>query len=78
MIEEIRRKIRLQEYEYSLHAVDRSILRGIARRDVEEAIESGTLIENYPSDKYGPSCLILGFTWAGRPLHIQCSHSVRG
>ena len=32
------------------------------------------LIENYPDDKYGPSCLILGFTEGNRPLHIQCSY----
>jgi hypothetical protein len=28
-------------------------------------------------DKYGPSCLILGFTKTGRPLHIQCSYPRR-
>ncbi|MGC9335470.1 MAG: DUF4258 domain-containing protein, partial [Anaerolineae bacterium] len=26
---------------------------------------------------YGPSCLILGFTLADRPLHILCSHPSR-
>ena len=30
-------------------------------------------IENYPEDKYGPSCLISGKTNAGRPLHIHVS-----
>ena len=34
MIEEIRRKIQRQEYEYSLHAAEQSILRRIARREV--------------------------------------------
>ena len=24
--------------------------------------------------KYGPSCLVLGFTTAKRPLHVQCSY----
>lgn len=77
MIEEIRRKIRRQEYEYSLHAADQSILRHIARREVEEAFESGTVIEVYPSDKYGASCLVLGYTKGGRPLHVQCTNPVR-
>jgi hypothetical protein len=49
MIKEIRRKIQRQEYEYSLHAADQSVLRHIARREVEEAIESGAVIEDYPS-----------------------------
>ncbi len=35
------------------------------------------MIEAYPGDKYGPSCLVLGFTTAGRPLHVQCSYPSR-
>jgi hypothetical protein len=31
------------------------------------------VIEDYPEDKYGPTCLVLGFTLRGRPLHILCS-----
>jgi hypothetical protein len=77
MIEEIRRKIQRQQYEYSLHAADQSVLRHIARGEVEEALESGAVIEDYSSDKYGPSCLVLGYTKAGRPLHIQCTHPDR-
>jgi len=32
---------------------------------------SAEIIEDYPTDKYGPSVLLLGFSRAGRPLHIQ-------
>jgi hypothetical protein len=35
------------------------------------------VIEQYPDDKFGPSCLILGYTKAGRPLHVQCSYPSR-
>ncbi|MEY2831944.1 MAG: hypothetical protein RLZZ574_1202, partial [Cyanobacteriota bacterium] len=35
------------------------------------------VIEDYPDDKYGASCLITGFTAANRPLHIQCSYPSR-
>jgi hypothetical protein len=77
MIEEIRRKSQRQKYEHSLHAAEQSVLRRIARREVEEALECGAVIEDYPSDKYGPSCLVLGYTKGGRPLHIQCTHPVR-
>ncbi|MCF6335624.1 MAG: DUF4258 domain-containing protein [Spirochaetales bacterium] len=34
----------------------------------------GEIIEHYPNDKYGPSCLILGFTKSNRPLHIQSTY----
>lgn len=32
------------------------------------------VIEDYPDDKYAPSCLLLGFTKRKRPLHIQVSY----
>jgi len=31
------------------------------------------IIEDYPDDKYSPSSLLLGFTYARRALHIQVS-----
>jgi hypothetical protein len=52
MIEEIREKFRGLQYEYALHAVDQSILKRITRREVEEAVASGQIIESYPTDKY--------------------------
>ena len=45
--------------------------------EVQQAIANGEVIEDYPQDKYGPSCLITGFTTNGRPLHIQCSYPSR-
>jgi len=40
--------------------------------EIEEAIANGEIIEAYPDDPRGPSCLILGFTHQSRPLHIVC------
>jgi hypothetical protein len=37
----------------------------------------GEVIEDYPTDKYGPSCLVFGSTLARRPLHIHCSYPSR-
>jgi hypothetical protein len=77
-IEEIRAKFARRQYEFSKHAVDQSIIRDIGVTDVEDAISGQSeIIEDYPDDKYGPSCLIRGFTKAGRPLHIQCSYPTR-
>ena len=62
MIEEIRRKLLERHYEFSRHAVDQSILRGIRVAEVEQAMAGPCeLIEDYPDDKYGPSCLLPGF-----------------
>ena len=78
MLEEIRSKMLRRQYEFSKHTVDQSLIRNISVDEVEEAISGRCeIIENYPDDKYGPSCLILGFTKAGRPLHLQCSYPSR-
>jgi hypothetical protein len=77
MIEKIRAKIQARQFEFSKHAVDQSILRQISVQELLEAVASGEIIEDYPEDKYGPSCLVLGFTQTGRPLHFQCSYPSR-
>jgi len=78
MLEEIGNKILQRQYEFSKHALDQSIIRDISVAEAEEAITGRSeVIEDYPDDKYGPSCLILGFTKDGRPLHLQCSYTSR-
>lgn len=52
-------------------------MRGIRVQEVIEAITTGQVIEDYPDDKYGPSCLISGLTQANRNIHIQCSYPSR-
>lgn len=78
LVDEIKNKIAKQNYEFSKHAVDQSIVRNISLNELEQAIcNQGELIKDYPDDKYGPTCLILGFTAKGRPLHVQCSYPER-
>lgn len=75
LIQEIRTKIEQRHYEYSKHAVDQSVIRDISVLELEEAVTGESeIIEDYPNDKYGPSCLILGYTRAERPIHVQCSY----
>ncbi len=77
LVDDLRRKIEIDQFEFSKHAVDQSILRHIGVQEVREAIAKGEIIEEYPKDKYWPSYLIYGRTVEGRPLHIQCSHPSR-
>lgn len=76
-IDSIRLKVASKQYEFSKHAVDQSILRHISVAEVREAVSNAVVIEDYPQDRYGPSCLLLGFTETQRPLHIQCSYPSR-
>ena len=73
----IRAKVLGNEFEYSQHALDQAVLRDISVPELREAIANAELIGDYPNDKYGPSCLLLGFTAKGRPLHIQTSYPSR-
>jgi Domain of unknown function (DUF4258) len=77
-LQAIRDKVRRRRYEFSRHALDQSILRDISVAEVEEALLGRSeVIEDYPDDKRGPTCLILGMTNAGRPLHMQVSYPSR-
>ena len=76
-LDEICTKIRDWQFELSQHATNQSIIRRITMQEVRDAVETCERLEDYPDDKYGPSCLILGFTKTKRPLHIPCSYPSR-
>ncbi len=63
--------------EYSLHAVRQMIERGITPAEVAQTVLAGEVVEDYPDDKYGPSCLVCGTTKNSRVLHVQCTHPSR-
>ena len=42
-------------------------------QDVRRVVMRGELIEHYPEDARGDSCLMLGSDNAGRPIHVVCS-----
>ena len=73
MIEDIKRKVENGEYRLTIHGFERCVERNISPDELKDVILSGEIIENYPEDKYGPSCLIYGTTEEGKILHVQCS-----
>jgi hypothetical protein len=77
IIKGIQEKIVLNAFEFSEHAMTQCLIRGIEIPEIRQAISVGEVIEDYPDDKYGPRVLILGWTFAQRPLHIQCSYPSR-
>ncbi|MEN9572835.1 MAG: hypothetical protein RL514_690 [Verrucomicrobiota bacterium] len=77
MIEALRHKFSLGQVEYSLHAVRQMVARNISPEEVAETVLAGEVIEDYPDDKYGPSCLLFGRTAHQRALHVQCTHPSR-
>jgi hypothetical protein len=77
MIDQLRDKIRRGLVEYSLHATRQLIARNITPEEVAQSVLAGEVIEDYPQDKYGPSCLLLGRTLNQRVLHVQCTYPSR-
>ncbi|MGK5093546.1 DUF4258 domain-containing protein [Deltaproteobacteria bacterium TL4] len=69
----LRNRLLEGHFDFSHHAFKRSVERNISFEDIQEAGKRVEIIEAYPDDKYSPSCLLLGFTFKGRPLHIQVS-----
>ena len=47
--------------------------RMISTSEIQSVIENGEVVEDYPDDPRGHSCLILGRGDAGRPIHLACS-----
>ena len=45
----------------------------ISPKEVRSVIENGEIIENYPADQRGHSCLLLGFSGNNIPIHVVCA-----
>lgn len=74
-ITRLRRQLSAGEFDFSRHALKRAVERDISDQDIRDAGIAAEAIEEYPHDKYSPSCLLLGFTRGGRPLHIHVSRA---
>ncbi len=74
-VEQIRQDFVKGRFEFSRHAFIRSVERDISTNEIIEAGSKSEIIEEYPDDKYLPSCLAGGFTQKNRPLHMQVCYS---
>jgi len=60
---------------YTLHAVDEMNAPNemISTEEVREAVFEGEIIEEYPEDRRGHSCLLFKITGRGRAVHVVCA-----
>jgi len=72
-LQEIQRQLQAGDFEFTRHAFKRAVERNISEEEIKEASITMEVIEDYPDDKYSPSCLLLGFTREERSLNIQVS-----
>lgn len=68
----IRRLVTEGRYGYSRHAERERELDMIYTWELEDALRNGEIIENYPDDPRGASCLVLGFC-VPKPIHAVCT-----
>jgi hypothetical protein len=74
-VEQICEQLANGRFNFSHHAFRRAVERNISEAEICQIGTTAKLVEAYPTDKYSPSCLLMGFTKAGRVLHIQVSQA---
>ncbi len=73
-IEHIRDRVRKGSYVISFTHTEKLRRRKISLATIEQAMGEGEIIESYPEDPRGPSCLIQGYAKNGQPIHIVCGN----
>jgi hypothetical protein len=73
-LQTIQEQVRQGEYEISVHAEKERYAEDISLSDIETTILNGEILEDYPDDLRGESCLILGHA-EGRPIHVVCGYT---
>ncbi len=76
-IQGIRTDVARGNYEISYHAEKERYAEDISIGDLERAIADGSVIEDYPDDPRGPSCLVLGNS-GDRAIHVVCGRTSAG
>ncbi len=76
--EELRRiqgEVSTGQHRFTVHSISRAGAHNLTLDEVEQAVLSSdaTIIEDYPTDPRGPSCLLYGKTLQGDVVHVVCS-----
>lgn len=74
--QEIRAAVQAGRFRLTAHGLQEATAEGLGAHDVRNAIISmeAEVLENYPDDPRGASCLILSWLPDLRPVHAVVSH----
>jgi hypothetical protein len=67
--------VQSEHYVFSQHADKERMNDNLLISEIEESIFSGSILESYKDDTRGSSCLVVGFTKHGIPVHSVCGKS---
>lgn len=73
----IRDRVATDEYLFTLHADEERRNEGLEISDIETVLKAGVILEDYPDDPRGPSCLVYGES-QGIPVHVVCGRNRSG
>lgn len=76
-IEEIKKQAEKYQFILTFHAHEERQAEAIDLEDIRTALMSGEIIEDYPQDQRGQSCLVFGYSNI-RPIHVVCGKSKVG
>jgi hypothetical protein len=68
----IQDEISKSEYYFSRHGDQERQNDQLTIMEVEEALLNGKILEQYNDTGRGESCLVVGFTNFGKPIHVVC------
>jgi len=73
IVAEIRLGLKRRTIRHTFHALKEETVEGLTALEIQKALLTGfELVEDYPNDPRGHSCLVL--TWVrGNPVHIVCA-----
>jgi hypothetical protein len=67
--------VQQRQLKISLHAAEEALAEEITRSEIEAALLTAQLLEDYPDWWLGLACLVYGQTENGRDLHLVVSYS---
>lgn len=74
-IEIIKQMVKYEKIRWTNHVIVRLFQRNISQKDIENALLTGEILEEYESDYPYPSCLVYGVNLNNEVLHIVCGVS---
>ncbi|MGH7480317.1 MAG: DUF4258 domain-containing protein [Candidatus Methylomirabilales bacterium] len=73
----IRQRVATNQYLLTLHADEERRSEGLEITDLETVLQTGVILEEYPNDPRGASCLVYGES-EGIPVHVVCGRNRSG
>ena len=69
----IRERAAANDLRVTRHAQEEMVAEAILLDDVLNVIGTGQVLEDYPTHRRGPCCLLYGVDSGGRDVHIVCT-----